>query len=558
MSNTFYVFRKMIIYHKSKNMRFTWRVFEYAIFLSLALVFVHFDYSDTFFKGFIILFFIFGLLLSMNQTWLVYLTINKKLKGMLMLFLVLIVSSLFAFFIYEQSIEYGSLSIHNEQVIDIIHDVPIVSLFVFIITYSLSSILIIIFTLPVSSAFEKRIKETNNFQQLNEILKLSSNEETIYPLLLNTSSEITKSTSSWLQITTPNDIRILSNNSTELEIQNVTNFLQTLDNTQQHVISTDNIDKSQILTFSKKKIRSILYLPLIYNKEKLGHLVLTRDLYGAFDKELIKSVSIYADQAVSTILNFRLLKEALHNQRFIEEKNIAKAAKKALIATSIPKTDQLEITIESRSSGDVGGDYVDFCSLQGGTYLAIIADVSGSGIKAAFHMAQLKGVLKTLIHTFSNLTSFIYELNTILNEILPKTSFITLSALVIDTNTKTFDHIRAGHCSPIYISGEEIKELKDKGIGLGMVKADKFNNKVEKVSYSYKSGDILLLYTDGITETKNEIREEYGTEKLMKFIYTNQSLSTKEITSNLFENVSTFSNKESETDDSSCITIRFI
>ena len=561
MAMTFYVFKKMITYQKTRNTFTLWKLFELAIFLSLPLAFVHFDYDDQIFRYILIVFFIFGLILSVNQNWIVYFNLRQKWNSILLTTLILAISLLFILFIYYKSSKYGSMASLNDQVIDIIHDVPIVSLFVFIITYSVFSVLVMLFNLPISNAFEKKFKETANFQQLSQIIRMGDKEEKIYPVLLETSINIVMADAAWLDIYEEKDIarNLTTHNIEPTDIRYLRVLVdRKLNVTLTSVLNLFKIQDTRVKSFlSSKPYKSLLFIPLSYGYEIIGELVLLRDLKDGFDKQLINSVKAYADQAVSSIINSRLLREAIENQRYQEEKKIAKEVKNQLVNEEFSDALEFDIAASLRSYSDVGGDYFDFDKISESQYVLVMADVSGSGITAAFNMAQLKGIFKTLILSKNTPREFILEANKALSSSLSKTSFVTLSLFFIDTSIQEIKYVRAGHCPAIFYESKnkEITYLNEKGLGLGILRTNEYESYISEGKLTYQKGDVLTLFTDGLIETRNDAKEEFGYENLSGTIKTNIDLESKLIIEEIFSEILSFQDHDKFTDDLSCMIV---
>ena len=150
----------------------------------------------------------------------------------------------------------------------------------------------------------------------------------------------------------------------------------------------------------------------------------------------------------------------------------------------------------------------------------IVGDVTGKGKSAAFHMSQMKGIFQSLVQLNLSAKDFIIKANNALSVCLDRTSFITTTYFIIDSNKKKFEFSRAGHCPTLYFSAKEkkVRFLEDNGLGLGILRDDQFDNFVEVNEMDYACGDILFLYTDGITEAKNTGDEEFGYERLKDFL----------------------------------------
>ena len=553
----------MITYQKNKNVLRTWKFFELGIYFSLPLVFIQFDFTHKIFQYILVIYFVFGLILSVNQNWIVYFSLRQKWNSVLITSLILAISLMFVYFVYKQSVVYGSLSKNNIQVIDIIHDVPIISLFVFIITYCISSILVILFNLPISSAFERKFNETSNFRQLSNMVQMGDKEEKIYPVLIEASTNIVMANAAWLDIYEEKGVNrnLLTNNIDTGDIRFLKVLLERKINlTLTSVLNLQSIQDERTKSFiAHKPYRSLLYIPLSYGYEIIGELVLIKDLYDGFDKQIIESVKTYADQAVSSIINSRLIKETIENQRYLEEKKIAEEVKKQLIQEDFPECKGFEIAASTKSSGDVGGDYFDFAQLNESLSVIAIADVSGNGITAAFNMAQLRGIFKTLVLSTKTPKDFIISANKALSNSLSKTSFITLSLFFIDTDKREVRYVRAGHCPSILFkeSTKKIKYLNDKGLGLGILRSDEYENYISEGSFSYDKDDTLVLFTDGLIELRNQRKEEYGYDNFSRVIAENIDLSPKKLIYKVFETVISYQGHDHFLDDLSCLVVRF-
>ena len=566
VAHTFYVFKEMIAYQTSKVGFYAWRIFESAIYLSLPLIFIPFDFNNKIFICILSFYFVFSLVLSVNQNWIVYFSLAQKWKSIIMTFLILAISLCFIYLVYRQSTYYNSSS--NDIIVmlplDLLRGFPLLSLFAFIITYCASSILVILFNLPISSAFERKFNETMNFQQLNNMVQTGGREQEIYPILLERSISIVMADAAWLDIYDDKNIdrTVLTNHIDKSDIRFIKVLLERRINlSKTNVLNLKSVQDERVKAFvAQKPYKSLLYIPLSYGYEIIGELVLVRGLFDGFDKQLIDSVKTYADQAVSSIINSRLVHEAVENQRYQEEKKIAQDVKAQLIQEKFPSCNGFEIAALTKSSGDVGGDYFDFAELGENLYALAIADVSGSGITAAFNMAQLRGIFKTLVLLSKETpTDFIADANRALSNSLAKTSFITLSLFFINTESKKVRYVRAGHCPSILFKEKtkKIEYLNDKGLGLGILRTDEYKNYISEGSFSYDGDDTLVLFTDGLIELRNKEKEEFGYDNFSNVISENVDLSPKELIDEVFKSVIKYQGHDQFLDDLSCLVVRF-
>src|SRR5690606_5742085 len=165
----------------------------------------------------------------------------------------------------------------------------------------------------------------------------------------------------------------------------------------------------------------------------------------------------------------------------------------------------------SESADEVGGDYYDTIRTGENEVNLIIADVSGKGTTAAFHMSQMKGIFHSLAQNCMEPDEFMKRANRALVHCLERGSFISATYFSVNTQLKKIRYARAGHCPVLYSTAatDTIEYFKDKGIALGMVRNQSYSNFIKSYEFGYRPGDIMVLYTDGITEAKDKKGEEF-------------------------------------------------
>ena len=266
-----------------------------------------------------------------------------------------------------------------------------------------------------------------------------------------------------------------------------------------------------------------MVIPIYIQEKQVAEITLVKDVNDGFSKEIIEIVRTFINQASISIENFRLMQEAIQNERYKEELKIAKRVQDSLLPRELDVIDGLEMSAFSKPAAEVGGDYFDTYKINNHRIAIVIGDVSGKGTSAAFHMSQMKGIFQSLVQLNLSARDFIIKANNALSGCLDRTSFITSTYFVIDTERKKFEFSRAGHCPTLYYSAKKntVTFLEDNGLGLGILRDDQFDEFVEVNEVEYDSGDILFLYTDGITEAKNSDQEEFGYERLKEFLEKN-------------------------------------
>ena len=289
-----------------------------------------------------------------------------------------------------------------------------------------------------------------------------------------------------------------------------------------------------------------------------GVLVLLQEVGDAFNREMVDIIVTFVNQASISIENFTLISEALENERYKEQLKIAKNVQNSLLPNELAQNKYFQIIAESNAAEEVGGDYYDIVESQSGIFNFIVGDVSGKGTSAAFNMAQMKGIFHSTVLQNAKPSDFIMQANAALGKCLEKSSFITASYFEINTKTNTLSHVRAGHCPAIYYSQSTGKTtlLENNGLGLGILRNSEYNEFVTEDSLTYQVGDILLVYTDGITEARNSENELYGTQGLNKSLQQHIDKDAEEIKNALIADLKTFLNGLTLDDDYTLTVIK--
>jgi serine phosphatase RsbU (regulator of sigma subunit) len=432
----------------------------------------------------------------------------------------------------------------------------------FVITYITFSFLVVLFNLPTSSVFEQKLEEVVSFQRISQSIQTEQNEESVYNILLESSVSAVFADAAWLEMkATDSEQKLYTHKITAQESKDIRAHLEknkikgALD---QSSDKTKNLSK-HLGSLKNSRFRSLLAFPIKVKEETIGTLALLKELPEGFNKEMTRIVSAFANQAGISIENFRLMEEAFQNARYKEELKIAKTVQQSLLPTRLETNLDFEISAFSASADEVGGDYYDTLRINEHEVALIIADVSGKGTTAAFHMSQMKGIFHSLAQQGPTPKDFMAKANKALVYCLERGSFISATYFVINTQTKKVHYSRAGHCPVLYYQAAKKQAvfLKDKGTALGMVRSLDYYNFIENQEIDYQPGDVMVLYTDGITEAKNGKGEEFGGERLAAAVQDSAQKSSKEIEENVIKNLYEFSGTEDINDDYTSMTVRF-
>jgi len=551
--------KRLILYQKSKWLIRTWGFFEFILFAVLLYDSAGIKFSETVSTTMNLVIGVLVLALSANMRWVAYLNFKQKWTSLLLLLLTFFYLAYF-FYTVERSTEI--IAKESTAFLDYRNQLFIIVLASFIIIYGIFSFLVILFNLPTSSVFEQKLEEVVNFQRISQSIQTEQDEESVYNILLESSVSSVFADAAWLEITgAANDRKMFTYRMTEQESKNIREHLEK--NNIKGVLDsgtekTKNLSK-HLASMKGSRFRSLLAFPIVVKEENIGILALLKELPEGFNKEMTRIVSTFANQAGISIENFRLMEEAFQNARYKEELKIAKTVQQSLLPTKLEQDKDFEISAFSASADEVGGDYYDTLRINDHMVALIIADVSGKGTTAAFHMSQMKGIFHSLAQQHLDPKEFMQRANQALVYCLERGSFISASYFIIDSTEKKIRYSRAGHCPVLYLrsGSRESYYLKDKGAALGMVRSKDYCNYVEANEFSYAPGDTMVLYTDGITEAKDSKGEEFGNERLAGALNEVAGATAKEIEDHIIKKLYEFTGTKNINDDYTSMTVKF-
>jgi serine phosphatase RsbU (regulator of sigma subunit) len=555
----FIAWKRLILYQKSKWLIRTWHVFELSLLGVLAYDSLNISISDTISKIVITLLALLALVLSANMKWVAYLNFKQKWTSLLLLLLTFFYVGYFFYTVMNlsEAITAKSTSYFSFQ-----STIFNPALFSFVVTYSVFSFLVILFNLPTSSVFEQKLEEVVNFQRISQSIQTEQNEESVYNILLESSVSSVSADAAWLEIEGTNkEHRLFTYRISEKEAGEIRDHVKSKNLRgvfDQSSDKTKNLSR-HLAQLKSTRYRSILSFPITVKEQIIGTLTLLKELPEGFNKEMTRIVATFSNQAGISIENFRLLEEAFQNERYKEELKIAKTVQKSLLPERLEKDNDFEIAAFSESADEVGGDYYDTIRINNHQVALIIADVSGKGTTAAFHMSQMKGIFHSLAQQELDPKEFMVRANQALVYCLERGSFISATYFVINTEKKKIFYARAGHCPVLYYSAKENTSsyLKDRGKALGMIKSKDYCNHVETNELAYFPGDIMVLYTDGITEAKDPKGEEFGLDMLNATLLQTTQRSAKEIEKHLIGRLYEYTGTKDINDDYTTMIVKF-
>ena len=279
---------------------------------------------------------------------------------------------------------------------------------------------------------------------------------------------------------------------------------------------------------------------------------------GAFDfvtKPLdFADLQITIDRTLSHMTEWR---EALSSRDKLvalqNELNVASQIQQSILPTDFPRGNDFEIYASMEPARNVGGDFFDVLTLDAGLVGVAIADVSDKGVPAALFMMSSRTLLKGSAIGMGEPGQVLGEVNDLLHEDNDTGMFVTILYAVYSTSSGEFTYANGGHNSPLIVHPDGSSSLLPLtgGIALGVVPDIPY----QQQSINLAPGDLVFLYTDGVTEAMNAQEEEFGVERLQEVFATNPPKDPKEANKAVFKAVGDFAGDTPQSDDITCLAI---
>jgi len=332
-------------------------------------------------------------------------------------------------------------------------------------------------------------------------------------------------------------------------------------------LAGESIDLSRTI---ETGIVSFAHIPItIQGEQAIGVIsVFSKSIIGLFTEEFIELLSSLAGQlaqAVTIVHEIeakeleRLHKEQalLQNERVKRDMEIAQQIQLSLLPEKAPELFGVEMYGRCKSAAHVGGDYYDFFLRDDHTVDILIADVSGHSVGAALIMTEVRTLLRPQVNTANSTSALLQLLNTQLYDDLTRAElFITMFYSKYNSATGRLSYSNAGHNRPMIFREGSLSciELDADGLIIGVKQSVVFEEK----SIMLQKGDVLLLYTDGLTEATNQEGEMFGTERVSTHLKSLHHLPAQNIIDSYYEVISDFTGIDTLQDDISLVVMKIM
>jgi sigma-B regulation protein RsbU (phosphoserine phosphatase) len=309
-----------------------------------------------------------------------------------------------------------------------------------------------------------------------------------------------------------------------------------------------------------KILQAELVLPLAANDRLLGFLSLgpkrSEAPYSPSDVRLLEAVAVQTGLALeNSRLTAEMALEIAHRERMARELEIARDVQQRLFPQEAPPVAGLDYAGKCRPAATIGGDYYDFLPVSGGHFGFAIGDVSGKGIPAALLMASLRASLRALAIAYSGaIAQLMADLNDLIYEASSADRYATFFYGVVDPAARTFSYVNAGHNPPLLFraGSEDILHLEEGGLMVGTFRGVQY----QQGSVALRTGDTLVMFTDGISEAMNPAGEEFGEDRIVAAIREGAGLRAAALVDWVLSAVDSFTAGAPQHDDMTLVVVR--
>jgi sigma-B regulation protein RsbU (phosphoserine phosphatase) len=302
----------------------------------------------------------------------------------------------------------------------------------------------------------------------------------------------------------------------------------------------------------REGLRSGLVAGMFYRGKPVGVLrayAAEKHRFSAFEAGLLRAM---AAQAASAIETARLYQEQLQADRVRKQIAMAGDVQRRMIPAGAPQHARLTFGTVYEPSLGVGGDFYDFIEFPDGRIGLAIADVVGKGIPAALMMASVRSVLRATALTGRRVSRVIEDVNRHLSRDTLINEFATLFYCVVSQDGRRLTYCNAGHNPPLLLRGGRISELAEGGLVIGIHRDEHYGQS----RVGLRAGDVVLLYTDGITEALSFDGRRFGIERLRESLRKYGSLAARPIVNNILWDVRRFVGLAEQSDDQTMVAIK--
>lgn len=308
-------------------------------------------------------------------------------------------------------------------------------------------------------------------------------------------------------------------------------------------------------------VRSIVAVPMRFLQKVLGVIVVVnrvdRRPFSETDVSLLQAL---ADQA-SVSVHYAGLRESLDEKKQIDsDLNVARQIQSALLPKSIPRVEGVELGAFNYPAREIGGDYYDFIRVDDNHLGLAIADVSGKGIVGAIMMSICRSTLRAQAPGCVNPADVLIAVDRVMADDIAEDMFVSMLYMVLNIHTRELTIARAGHERPaLSQSGRRGFTIIDSpGIAMGIADKEAFEAAIQPVTIPLQARDVVVAYTDGVTEAMNARGEEWGIDNFLEAVSVAAPEGANSVLHNVQQRLLRFVGEMGQYDDMTLLALRVL
>jgi phosphoserine phosphatase RsbU/P len=297
---------------------------------------------------------------------------------------------------------------------------------------------------------------------------------------------------------------------------------------------------------ARARTNSEMVAPIISNNEVIGVFDLESDELNAYGKDDLEILMLLASQVAIIIEKVMLHDSLIEKQRLETQLEVARQVQLQLLPPRDPELEGFDISAYNFPTEEVSGDYYDWVRIYDDQIGIVIADVLGKGVPAALLMAFLRASLRAATHIGYAPHISMSKVNYLLWESIERNQFVTSFYGILDAANRTMAYSNAGHNPPFLMEVDGTVHFEERGgVPLGMFRDTRYYEYYATI----EPGQLLVLYTDGVTEAMNRASEEYGRDRLVEAVRQCRHLGAREMIDFIHREVLNWTEGLGATDD---------
>ena len=318
-------------------------------------------------------------------------------------------------------------------------------------------------------------------------------------------------------------------------------------------IISDDVRNDPRYFEARKRTRSEMVAPIISNDLVIGAFDLESDQLSAYTEDDLTVLQMLTSQVAIIIEKVRLHEQLVEQKRIQAQLEIARQVQLELLPDHDPQLEGFDISAYVFPTEEVSGDYYDWVKVFEDQIGITVADAVGKGIPAALLMAFLRASIRAGVQTGYASHILLSKINNLLWDSIEDNRFVTAIYGILDTTNRTFVFANAGHNPPLLIKPNgEYRFVEYGDTPLGMFHDARYHQHFIR----FETGQVMVIYTDGITEAANSSDEEFGQERFAKSVLSGIALPAKELIDHIRKDVADFTERKFLDDDGTLFIVK--